>query len=73
MLTPVKPCPRCPIPDIDPATALASPEVSDTLQTYRQDARLNGAVTFGMNAIVSGGIDTVLRVGQVVKAEFDFG
>lgn len=72
LLTPVKPCPRCPIPNIDPLTAQSSPEVSDTLQTYRQDARLNGAVTFGMNTIVSGGVDTVLRVGQPVSASYRF-
>jgi uncharacterized protein YcbX len=53
-LKPVKPCARCPIPNVDPATA-SSPEVGDTLQGYRQDARLNGAVTFGMNAIVLAG------------------
>ena len=72
LLTPVKPCPRCPIPNIDPVTAKSSPEVSDTLQAYRQDARLNGALTFGMNAIVSGGVDTVLRVGQPVHANYRF-
>jgi len=72
LLTPVKPCPRCPIPNIDPVTARSSPEVSDTLQAYRQDARLNGALTFGMNAIVSGGVDTVLRVGQPVRANYRF-
>jgi uncharacterized protein YcbX len=72
VLTPVKPCPRCPIPNIDPATGLSSPEVSDTLQGYRQDARLNGALTFGMNAIVTAGADTVLRVGQAVRADYRF-
>lgn len=72
LLTPVKPCPRCPIPNIDPVTAQSSPEVSDTLQSYRQDARLKGALTFGMNAIVSGGVDTVLRVGQSVRANYRF-
>lgn len=71
-LKPVKPCPRCPIPNIDPATALSSPVVGDTLQTYRQDARVNGAVTFGMNAIVLAGLDAVLRVGQTVTADFRF-
>jgi uncharacterized protein YcbX len=35
----VKPCPRCPIPDIDPATAESNPVVSDTLQAYRRDRR----------------------------------
>jgi uncharacterized protein YcbX len=72
VLKPVKPCPRCPIPNIDPATALSSPEVSDTLQAYRRDARLNGAVTFGMNAIALTGVDAVLRVGQLVAADFRF-
>ena len=71
-LRPVKPCARCPIPNIDPATATASPEVGDTLQAYRQDARLNGAVTFGMNAIVLQGDGQVLRVGQAVAADFRF-
>jgi uncharacterized protein YcbX len=71
-LKPVKPCPRCPIPNIDPATAVSSPEVSDTLQGYRQDARVNSAVTFGMNAIVLQGIDHLLRVGQSVGASYRF-
>lgn len=72
VLTPVKPCPRCPIPDIDPDTARSSPEVSDTLQGYRQDARVNGALTFGMNAIVSAGAGRLLRAGQVVSASYRF-
>ena len=68
----VKPCARCPIPNIDPATALASPEVSDTLQTFRQNALLKGAVTFGMNAIVLEGDGHNLRVGQPVSASYVF-
>ena len=71
-LKPVKPCARCPIPNIDPATAEASPAVGDTLQAYRQDPRLKGAVTFGMNAIVPQGDGQTLRVGQVVGADFRF-
>jgi uncharacterized protein YcbX len=72
VLTPVKPCPRCPIPNINPDTAQSSPEVNDTLQGYRQDARVNGALTFGMNAIVTAGVDQVLRVGQPVSASYRF-
>ncbi|MDP1894436.1 MAG: MOSC N-terminal beta barrel domain-containing protein [Hydrogenophaga sp.] len=68
----VKPCARCPIPNIDPVTATSSPAVGDTLQGYRQDARLNGAVTFGMNAIVLQGDGRVLRVGQMVQADWVF-
>ncbi|MBK5207464.1 MAG: MOSC N-terminal beta barrel domain-containing protein [Polaromonas sp.] len=71
-LKPVKPCPRCPIPNIDPATAIGSPEVGDMLQTYRQDARVKGAVTFGMNAIVLRGDDCLLKVGQVVGGNYRF-
>lgn len=68
----VKPCARCAIPDIDPTNAAASHSVSDTLQVYRQDRRLGGAVTFGMNAIVRGGTGHMLRVGQLVKANWRF-
>ena len=68
----VKPCARCPIPDIDPATAESSPEVGATLRTYRADRRLNGAITFGTNAIVRQGAGQVLRVGQRVAADLRF-
>ena len=68
----VKPCPRCPIPNIDPATATSSPTVGDMLQTYRQDPRLDGSITFGMNAITVQGFDAVLRVGQAVGGNFAF-
>ena len=68
----VKPCARCPIPDIDPATAESTPVVGDTLRTYRQDRRLDGAITFGMNAIVREGAGRVLRVGQPVAADLRF-
>lgn len=71
-LQPVKPCARCPVPDIDPETAESHPAVGDTLRTYRHDRRLGGAVTFGMNAIVRLGAGQVLRVGQRVAADLRF-
>jgi uncharacterized protein YcbX len=71
-LKPVKPCARCPIPNIDPATAESSPVVSDTLQSYRRDERVGGGVTFGMNAIVVEGLEQTLRVGQAVSADINF-
>ena len=71
-LQPVKPCSRCPIPDIDPATGVATPEVGDMLRTWRQNARLDGAVTFGMNAIVIEGVEHLLKVGQPVGANYRF-
>jgi hypothetical protein len=71
-LKPVKPCGRCPMPNIDPATAQSDPAVTDTLQGYRRDERVGGAVTFGMNVIVLEGIERTLRVGQQVGADFKF-
>ncbi|RYF80518.1 MAG: MOSC domain-containing protein [Comamonadaceae bacterium] len=71
-LQPVKPCTRCPIPDIDPATATRSPEVGDTLRTYRADPRVDGAITFGMNLIVREGVEHLLKVGQTVGAHYRF-
>ena len=71
-LKPVKPCPRCPIPNIDPTTALSSPQVGDMLQSYRSDSRVNGAVTFGMNAVVLEGFEQTLKLGQVVTANYRF-
>ena len=71
VLKPVKPCARCPIPNIDPATASSSPEVGDMLQTYRVDQRVSG-VTLGMNAITLDGVDRILRVGQTVGGALQF-
>ena len=73
VLRPVKPCARCPIPNIDPRTAESSPVVGDTLQSYRQDARVGGAITFGMNAILVEGDGQVLKVGQAVQGNYQFG
>ncbi len=71
VLRPVKPCARCPIPNIDPQTALSDPAVGDMLQSYRVDQRVGG-VTFGMNAITVEGIDQLLRVGQPVGGNIRF-
>jgi uncharacterized protein len=68
----VKPCPRCPIPDIDPATAELGHVVRDTLQGYRADARLDGAITFGMNAVIVEGIERALRTGMPGAASYRF-
>ncbi|HEY0826023.1 MAG TPA: MOSC N-terminal beta barrel domain-containing protein [Ramlibacter sp.] len=71
-LRPVKPCPRCPIPNIDPATAQVDPAVTDTLQGYRRSEVLGGAVAFGMNAIVVDGLECTLRVGQPASGNWKF-
>jgi uncharacterized protein YcbX len=68
----VKPCARCTIPDVDPETAVRSNAVGDALAAFRADPRLNGAVTFGMNAVVLEGFGERLRVGQAVRARLAF-
>lgn len=64
LLQPVKPCSRCSIPDVDPQTAQRGSAVSQVLQAYRQDKRLMGAVTFGMNVIVRAGAGQMLHEGM---------
>ena len=68
----VKPCVRCSITNIDPATAQSSPAVGDTLATYRVDPRVGGAVTFGMNAVVVRGLEHTLQAGQAVRGRIAF-
>jgi uncharacterized protein YcbX len=72
VLRPVKPCPRCPIPNVDPLTAETSPHVTDALGAYRRHDGLGGAVTFGMNVIIVKGVEQVLRVGMPVTASWRF-
>ena len=68
----VKPCPRCPIPNVDPASGQSSPEVLQTLSPYRADARLDGALAFGMNAVIVQGAGHPLCVGDAVRADWRF-
>jgi uncharacterized protein YcbX len=72
VLRPVKPCARCPIPAIDQATAEPGPDPLDILQAYRANPRMEGAVCFGMNCIVTAGAGTVLRAGQQLGALLAF-
>jgi len=68
----VKPCPRCPIPNVNPLTGEPGTEPGDTLSTYRSSTLLDGAITFGMNAVIVEGIDCGLRVGQSGSASYKF-
>jgi uncharacterized protein len=68
----VKPCARCTIPGVHPDTGEQGFEVVDALASYRSDARLDGAATFGMNAIVVEGIEHELALGQAVRADIAF-
>lgn len=60
----VKPCARCTVPGVDPATGEASSVVPDLLATYRGR---EAGVMFGVNAIVAAGAGSVLRVGDQVE------
>lgn len=68
----VKPCVRCGIPNIDPASAESSAEPGATLAGYRADARMQGGITFGMNAVIVRGIEHTLRPGQAVSLRYAF-
>jgi len=68
----VKPCARCPMPDVDPETGVAGHAVGDTLASYRADSRLDGKLTFGMNAVIVEGIERALRVGMTGRARYRF-
>jgi len=65
----VKPCARCAIPDIDPATARRGEQPGRTLAAYR--ATPDG-VMFGQNAVVQAPPGAVLREGDPVGVEWAF-
>lgn len=68
----VKPCARCSIPNVDPATADTGHEPGDTLAGFRADARVKGGITFGMNAVIVEGIERMLRPGLRGRATWHF-
>lgn len=67
-----KPCSRCPMPDVNPDNAAVGTQVNGMLRQYRADPRVNGALTFGMNAITLQGEGQWLRVGQRVGGNLSF-
>ncbi len=68
----VKPCVRCSIPSVEPATGVQTQEPSATLAGFRADPRMQGGITFGMNAIVVQGAGCRLRVGQAAQGSYQF-
>ncbi len=66
-----KPCVRCTVPNVDPATGAAGFEPGDTLATYRNSAQAGG-ITFGVNAIVESGAGTRLSAGDAVDVNLRF-
>jgi uncharacterized protein len=68
----VKPCARCQVPEIDPRTGVPGDGITAALRAYRADSRLDGALTFGMNAILLSGEGTSLTLGDTVGAHYAF-
>jgi uncharacterized protein len=68
----VKPCGRCTIPDVDPASAAQGHSVADTLAAYRAEPRIGGGLAFGMNAIIVSGVLHRLRIGARAQATLNF-
>jgi len=68
----VKPCVRCSIPDVDPASGSAGHAVGDALSRYRGDPRMGGAITFAMNAVIVEGVDRTLVPGMRGTASYAF-
>src|SRR5262249_36518313 len=68
----VKPGARWSIPDRDPQRGELDHAVGAELASYRADARLDGKVTFGMNAIIEEGIDRWLEAGISGRATIRF-
>jgi len=65
----VKPCTRCPMPNVDQLTGQVHDEPGRTLAAYRQ---LEIGVVFGQNAIVEAPAHATLRVGDAAGIELDF-
>jgi len=68
----VKPCVRCSVPNVDPATGDAATEPGDTLAIYRDNARAGG-ITFGVNAIIVRGAGCTLAKGDSAGLTIGFG
>jgi MOSC domain-containing protein len=67
----VKPCVRCSVPNVDPATGETSQEPGDTLALYR-DSAAAGGVTFGVNAVVAAGAGAEVSRGDAVELTLAF-
>lgn len=72
----VKPCSRCPITTIDQSRgqrdAAWPHEPLDTMAGWRADARVDGGLTFGQNAIVLAGQGRRLTVGAEARCAWNF-
>jgi len=62
------------LPDavVDQATGEFGPDPMDIMQSYRAKPELEGALCFGMNAILIAGDDQRVRVGQEIEVTLAF-
>jgi uncharacterized protein len=71
-----KPCDRCPVTTIDQRTGERDTqwpnEPLDTLMTFRADPRVDGGLTFGVNATVVSGAGAQVAVGAQAEWEVRF-
>lgn len=67
----VKPCVRCTVPSVDPASGEQGTEPGDTLAVYRNNGAAGG-VTFGVNGIVARGAGAQLRIGDPAELTLRF-
>ena len=65
----VKPCTRCPVPNVDQRTGISGDEPGLTLAALHT---LEAGVVFGMNAIVAQTRALTLNVGDPVEVSLDF-
>ncbi|MHB8815267.1 MAG: MOSC domain-containing protein [Steroidobacteraceae bacterium] len=70
VLTLVKPCTRCIIPSTDQRTGIRGLDPVPFLRTFRFDRKLLG-VTFGENAIISGGVGEFVERGAECRVTYD--
>ena len=64
----VKPCARCPIPNIDQSTAQMANEPGLTLAAHRS---FKEGVLFGVNAVVTELANAKIQIGDTVQAQFN--
>ena len=69
-LTLVKPCTRCIIPSTDQRTGIRGLDPLPVLRTFRFDRKLLG-VTFGENAVITGGIGEFLERGAECRVLYE--
>jgi uncharacterized protein YcbX len=65
----VKPCTRCAIPTFDHSSGEPSVNVLPTLKKFRFDRALKG-VTFGVNAVIEGGVGEELARGAALEVGY---